>query len=36
VLTKEDLGSRFDRILHFEQGRLIDDRLQQAAREAAQ
>jgi putative ABC transport system ATP-binding protein len=36
VLTKEDLGSRFDRILHFDHGRLVDDRLLQGVREAAQ
>jgi putative ABC transport system ATP-binding protein len=36
VLTKDDLSSRFDRVLSFEHGRLIDDKAQVALREAAQ
>jgi putative ABC transport system ATP-binding protein len=35
VLTKDDLASRFDRVLQFEHGRLTADK-QQALREAAQ
>jgi len=36
VLTKEDLASRFDRVLAFARGRLVSDRLQEPLREAAQ
>ena len=36
VLTKDDLASRFDRVLQFEHGRLTADKQQQALSEAAQ
>jgi putative ABC transport system ATP-binding protein len=36
VLTKADLASRFDRVLHFEHGKLTSDQTQAAVREAAQ
>jgi putative ABC transport system ATP-binding protein len=36
VLTKADLASRFDRVLHFDRGKLTSDQTQAAVREAAQ
>jgi len=36
TLTKEDLASRFDRVLAFDHGRLVSDKAQVALREAAQ
>ncbi len=36
VLTKEDLAPHFDRVLVFERGRLVADKLQSALSEAAQ
>ncbi len=36
VLTKHDLADRFDRVLHFDHGRLTSDQAQAAVREAAQ
>lgn len=36
VLTKEDLAPQFDRILAFDHGRLVTDKLQSALSEAAQ
>ena len=36
VLTKDDLARCFDRVLAFDHGRLVDDKVQQAVREAAQ
>jgi ABC-type multidrug transport system fused ATPase/permease subunit len=36
VLTKNDLADRFDRVLHFDHGRLTSDQAQAAIREAAQ
>jgi putative ABC transport system ATP-binding protein len=36
VLTKDDLAPRFDRVLTFEHGRLVDDKTQSALRVAAQ
>jgi putative ABC transport system ATP-binding protein len=36
VLTKNDLADRFDRVLHFDHGKLIGDEKQPGIREAAQ
>ena len=36
ILTKDDLARCFDRVLAFDHGRLVDDKEQQAVREAAQ
>jgi putative ABC transport system ATP-binding protein len=36
VLTKTDLASRFDRVLHFDHGKITTDEVQPGVREAAQ